>query len=389
MEAGEREKLKHPGGLSRHALGFLMLGGTMVLWVASSVTIQMIFEGVHFEKPVFVTLFNSASSVSLLLPRLARLCGIGGGKAGTSVKSSRGNSSGLGDGKDVSLAFTARLSATVGLLWLCSQWIFNLSLLYTSVATNTVLSSTSSVFVFFFSLLICRDRFRPCSCAASFASFMGCVIVSMESPRNVAETAVTNSGFGDILTLSSAALFALVSVMLRKLAPEEFDLSFWMGLNGLLALGLSPGVLYAAHQLGVEDFRPPPGNTLLALTVNAVLGSTCANYLYTNALLLLSPLVSTVCMSLSIPISALTDEVVLHQHSFSMGWLIGAGFVSASVVFAAFDLEVPPSDGAKANGEKAEELQSLLAEHDRGAENDRSLENARIGDGQELRNVNR
>lgn len=372
----EEERLTVP----RRAMGFLMLGGTMILWVASSVTIQMVFEGVHFEKPVFVTLFNSASSVSLLLPRLARRCG-SGARSGSEIvnemkeKDMRHKTTVLG---------VLRLSGTVGLLWLCAQWIFNLSLLYTSVATNTVLSSTASVFTFFFSLLICRDPFRWCSFSAALFSFAGCMMVSLQSPRNTTESAVTNSVFGDCLTLISAAMFALVSVMLRKLAPREFDLSFFMGMNGLLAIGLSPGVLYAANRYGLEQYRTPTGNALLALTVNAVLGSTCANYLYTSALLMLSPLVTTVCMSLSIPISALTDEIVMRQHRFSVGWLVGASLVASGVVFAAFDLEAPASEMSRARRETAEEeeLESLL-EHNKLSEFD-----VKIGaDGQELRNL--
>ena len=38
------------------------------------------------------------------------------------------------------------------------------------------------------------------------------------------------------LALISAALFALVSVLLRRLAPEELDLGSFMGMNGLLTL---------------------------------------------------------------------------------------------------------------------------------------------------------
>lgn len=333
----------------------------MILWVASSVTIQMIFSGVHFEKPVFVTLFNSASSASLLLPRLARHCGLR--VRGKSKSSLGGMAAATKDARQKSsVSSVMRLSSTIGMMWLCAQWFFNSSLMYTSVATNTVLSSTSSVFTFIFSLLICRDPFRWCSFSAAIFSFVGCVLVSEQSPRNMGTTAVTTTSFGDFLTLSSAALFALVSVMLRKVAPEGFDLSFFMGMNGLLAIGLSPGVLYAAHRWGLEDFRPPNGEALLALSVNAVLGSTCANYLYTSALLMLSPLVTTVCMSLSIPISALTDELVLRQHRFSVGWLIGACFVGAGVVFAAFDLEAPEGESNASKGEagQEEELESLL-----------------------------
>lgn len=344
---------------SGRMLGFLMLAGTIFLWVASSVTVQMIFEGgVHFEKPVFVTLFNSASSVSLLLPRLARPL----------VKSlpicSRACQplQGCSPEDKTPLSCVVHLSATLGLLWLCAQWIFNWSLLHTSVATNTVLSSTTSVFTFFFSLVICRDPFKWCSFGAALFSFLGCVLVSSEKPSNIEATAVTSSAFGDILTLTSAAMFSLVSVMLRKLAPSEFDLSFFMGMNGVFAIAMSPMVLYAAHHSGVENFRPPTGNVLMALSLNAVLGCTCANYLYTSALLLLSPLVTTVCMSLTIPVSALTDEVFLRQHAFSAEWLLGATLVASGVIFAAFDMETAPTSGDKNKGEWAEaaEMESLL-----------------------------
>lgn len=358
MEADEKSSL------SKRVLGFAMLAGTMILWVGSSVTIQMIFEGVHFEKPVFVTLFNSASSVSLLLPRLirARVLPLCSRKAQRELSSSSGHIKG-DKGQATSCMFVARLSASIGLLWLCAQWIFNLSLLYTSVATNTVLSSTTSVFTFFFSLVICRDPFKWCSFSAAVCSFAGCALVSLQSPSNISSNAVSNSPFGDCLSLASAALFAFVSVMLRKLAPDEFDISFFMGMNGLLAIGLSPFILCAAHRWGFEDFTPPTREALLALTVNALLGSTCANYLYTSALLILSPLVSTVCMSLSIPISALTDEVLMHQHQFSAGWLIGATFVSCGVVFAAFDLDSPLGKTGVGESGNDEELQSLLGEH--------------------------
>lgn len=383
MEEEERH------AVSRRALGFLMLGGTMVLWVASSVTIQTIFEGVHFEKPVFVTLFNSASSVSLLLPRMVRHFSKRGRKAKARSALDELAQAKIDARHKSSMLGVMRLSATIGLLWLCAQWIFNLSLLYTSVATNTVLSSTSSVFTFIFSLVICRDPFRWCSFSAALFSFVGCVVVSMQSPKNMESSAISNSAFGDFLTLASAALFALVSVMLRKLAPEGFDLSFFMGMNGLLAIGLSPGVLYAAHHWGVEHFRPPTGEALLALSVNAVLGSTCANYLYTSALLMLSPLVTTVCMSLSIPISALTDEFVMRQHRFSGGWLVGACLVGAAVVFAAFDLEDTPSEkksAARNEAAEEEELESLLEQNVLGKLDDGCMDGCDDGS-QELRSV--
>lgn len=339
--------------IPRRALGFVMLGTTVILWVSSSFLVQRIFEGVHFEQPVFVTLFNSASSVSLLVPRL--VCGPkstgDGGKSASATP----------------ILDVLRLSGTIGLLWLCAQWIFNVSLLYTSVATNTVLSSTSSVWTFIFSLLICHDPFRWLSFGAASFSFLGCAIVAFQSPRNMHADAVTNSMLGDGLALASAAMFALASVMLRRWAPEEFDTGFFMGMNGLLVLGLSPALLAGADCLGVESFQSPSAHTLAFLALNALLGCTFANYLYTSALLLLSPLIATVCMSLSIPISALTDEVLLQEHRFSAGWAAGAALVSTGVVLAAFDFTDPAPEADDRKGAEAAELQSLLeAEGDEG-----------------------
>jgi len=114
-----------------------------------------------------------------------------------------------------------------------------------------------------------------------------------------------------------------------------------MGWNGMISMCASPVLLLAAHWFGFEEFRPPSGTILVVLTLNALIGSTFANYLYTSAVLLLSPLVATVCMSLSIPLSAFVDGVLLQEHQFSTGWLMGAGLVAGSAVLAAVDAADP------------------------------------------------
>lgn len=326
-----------------------MLAGTIVLWVASSVAVQSLFQRVHFEQPAFITLFNSACSSTLLLPRLIQ---------GLREKGHRRGGAEVARTLGMPTASVVRLSATVGLLWLLAQWLFNLSLLHTSVATNTVLSSTSSIFTFFLSVLICRDPFRWLAFCAAMFSFLGCTMVAMQSPRSISKTAVNNSLFGDALALLSAAMSALVSVMLRKQCPGGLDTSVFMGTNGVFAVVLSPVLLYALHHAGLESFRAPTSETLFFLAVNAMMGSTLANYLYTSSLLLLSPLVANVCLALSIPISAFADGILLRQHRFSTGWMVGAGVMTAGAVFAAMDLEHVEREMLETA--EAAELESLL-----------------------------
>merc|ERR1712061_456044 len=120
----------------------------------------------------------------------------------------------------------------------------------------------------------------------------------------------------------------------------------------------------------MEFFRQPSPTTLLSLTANALLGCTFANYLYTSALLLLSPIVANVCLSLSIPLSALADEVVLRQHRFSLEWFLGAALVTCGVVLASLDLKDSDASAKKTDKQLAqeEELHSLL-DHGDNADN--------------------
>lgn len=190
--------------------------------------------------------------------------------------------------------------------------------------------------------------------------------------------AMANSLLGDLLALGSAAMFSLASVMLRKLAPAEFDIGFFMGVNGFLVLSVSPVVLVLVHVLGIEKFQAPGMWTLVFLAGNALLGCTLANYLYTSALLVLSPLAATVSMSLSIPVSALMDQVVLRNHTFSTGWAAGAALVGASVFLVALDSD--PDEDLKAarddrRGAEETELQSLITAADSAEDDERpSLE---------------
>lgn len=354
--------------VSGRVRGFTMLVGTLVLWIGSSIVLQAIFkDGEDFQQPIFVTLFNSTMSVALLVPRVWRAaCAervVGGFSGGKRSKHKRSGAD-LFDEVLSSLSSVKWLSSTVGVLWLVSQLVFNMSLLHTSVATNTVLSSTSSGFTFIFSIFICRERFRWHSFWAAFLSFAGCTVVTFESPQNLSSVAINNSSLGDSLALASAAMFALVSVLLRRFAPLELDLSSFMGMNGLLTLLISPILLFAAHSGGMEPFKAPSLTTVLSLTANALLGCTFANYLYTSALMLLSPIVTNVCLSLSIPLSALADEAILQQHRFSLGWALGAALVGVGVIFASFELkDNDESLSAEKKSAQEEELHSLL-DHD-------------------------
>mmetsp|Transcript_11080 Transcript_11080/g.29339 ORF Transcript_11080/g.29339 Transcript_11080/m.29339 type:complete len:366 (-) Transcript_11080:134-1231(-) len=335
----------------RRLLGLSMLLVVVILWVGSSELVQAILSHpqFNFDQPLFLTVFNSACSILLLAPHVLRrfCCG---------CHAPRQDDASVGDQRWL----VVRLAATLGVLWFCGSVSFNFSLRRTSVATNTVLSSSSSVFTFIFSLIVLQDPFKWRSFIAVCLSIIGCTIVVFRNPETMSEDAVENTLVGDALTLLSSVLFASATVLLKKLAPPDLDVSMFFGLSGLFVLVVSPVFIFVAGVLGIEQPNRPEPATLAALGLNAVLGSTLANYLWGSAMLLLSPLVANTCLSLSIPLSAFADEVLLRQQSFSLGWMLGAGLVVAAVGLTAADLEEEsPVSGQK---EETSKLQASRRE---------------------------
>ena len=81
------------------------------------------------------------------------------------------------------------------------------------------------------------------------------------------------------------------------------------GLIGLVATILLLPCIPILHVLHIERFILPNRTTLLALTLNGLIGSVLSNMLLARAMLLASPLVATVGLSLSIPLAIATDTV--------------------------------------------------------------------------------
>eukprot|EP00930_Biecheleria_cincta_P089584 TRINITY_DN78921_c0_g1_i1.p1 TRINITY_DN78921_c0_g1~~TRINITY_DN78921_c0_g1_i1.p1 ORF type:complete len:364 (-),score=71.50 TRINITY_DN78921_c0_g1_i1:15-1106(-) len=332
--------------LPRRLVGIWMLGGCVILWVGSSTAVQALSEkDPDFRQPIFVSFFNAGMGSVLLFPKF------------WSWHRRKTGSRDRAAAYQVELQPTMQLTGTIGMLGLMSQCIFNASLLHTSVATNTVISSSSSVFTFVFSLVILHTPFSVLSFGAASLSFLGCMLVAREVPKDLRADAIHNTNMGNVEALTAAALFSLTSVSLQRVAARDFDTSAYMGLNGVCALMLAPVVLFLADRAGMEDFRLPSFRILLVLVLNALLGCVFANYLYTGALLRLSPLLANAGLSLSIPVSALVDQVFLGEHRFSAKWGIGAALSAAGVVLAAMDLQ---DEGLSAcEKDKSEELQPL------------------------------
>ncbi|KAK5118267.1 hypothetical protein LTR16_004929, partial [Cryomyces antarcticus] len=422
----------------RHTVGIILLLTTVVLWTASNFLASTIFAGFKndtYSKPYFVTYINTAFFVVLLIPlsirraykdpallsSLKELWKRGSwqykrlegkdieddalvkpdnrcnhrprlssstiseellvedelGSSQLSTKEAEGGTAG-----PLSLRETAKLSLEFCMLW--ANYSTAACLEYTTVASSTILTSTSSIWTLIFGALLHVERFTYRKLLGVLASLAGIILISSvdlsgsndanrgsfphKSRRQIA--------VGDALAFSSAVLYGVYTVLMKKRIGDEarVDMPVFFGLVGLFNVVLLwPGLL-VLHWTGVEPFELPPTGKILTIVLVCIpfmpllahpplfttftqpnptlcpsvfsvqtksplthplpqqvnsLSSLISDFCWAYAMLLTSPLVVTVGLSMTIPLS-LVGQVVLNGQTASAAYWLGAGVVLCS-----------------------------------------------------------
>lgn len=243
----------------------------------------------------------------------------------------------------LSVRETARLALRFGGFWFLANWFNAMSFEYTSVASSTILVATSSVFTLLLGAVIGVEKFTLKKLAGVAASLGGVATISLldtagkENDPNrgsfpyktPAEVAV-----GDALALLSAVLYGLYATTLTKVVGDEsrVNMPLFFGFVGVFNIGLLWPGLGILHLAGVEKFElPPDGYIWAALIFNATI-SLISDVAWAYAVLLTSPLVVTVGLSLTIPLSLVGQMLLNGQYSSIWYWL-GAFVVVLSFIF--------------------------------------------------------
>jgi len=102
-------------------------------------------------------------------------------------------------------------------VWFFANYTFNLSLSYTTVSSNTILSSTSGLFTLILGAITKTDKFTIMKLLSVALSFGGVVLVTLVDTNKSG----TNSLFGDLLAIASAIGYAMYAILLKKKIPNE------------------------------------------------------------------------------------------------------------------------------------------------------------------------
>ena len=287
-------------------LGIGLLLTVVGLWVGSSNLIQWIFEDVQFGKPFFLTYF-STGMFGLYLFDFFR---------GFFVPENRDLNS---------FWINLKVAAQFCPLWFLANYFYNSSLSLTSVSSSTILSSTSGLFTLILSIWVLGESPDICKFVAAVLSFSGVVIISIED-----STTESESLMGDFLALLSAVFYSLYCIHLSKYS-QIVRLSHLFGFVGLInVIFLWPGFILLNYT-GIECFEVPSPKVLLFLMINGFFGTFLSDLLWAYSIKLLNPVICTLGITLTIPLSMLVDFFV-NKKSFTLSYFIGGGLIIVGFV---------------------------------------------------------
>lgn len=346
--------------------------------------LQTIFADDTYSKPYFVTYINSSFfSVFLVIVAARRLWASGGSirgaiKGGTpstaytpiaeeedqqSLKPSAGAAStsqspqsrllvddsmtSAGSGESIAadrlnVRETAWLGFEFCILWFLANYFVAACLEYTTVASSTILSSTSSIFTLLIGALIKVEKFTIRKLLGTLASLAGIILISSvdltgnndKNRGDFPHKSHQELAIGDALAFASALLYGIYTTLMKKRIGDEgrVDMSLFFGFVGLFNLvTLLPGFFFM-HFTGIEPFELPPTRKITTIVLVNSVTSLVSDFCWAYSMLLTSPLVVTVGLSLTIPLSLFGQMVVNGQTSSAMYW-VGAAIVFMSFVF--------------------------------------------------------
>ncbi|KAG0515712.1 hypothetical protein BDA96_10G302100 [Sorghum bicolor] len=215
-------------------------------------------------------------------------------------------------------ARVAKVSMLISPFWFLAQLTFNLSLRYTTVTSNTILSSTSSLFTFLVALVFLGETFTWLKLISVLLCMGGTIIVSLADSSSSANAIATNPLLGDFLSIVSAGLYAVYITLIRKKLPDEKEgqgqvsMAQFLGFLGLFNMLFFLPVALVLNFAKLEPFHKLTWEQVGLVVGKGLIDNVLSDYLWAKAILLTTTTVATAGLTIQVPIAAIVDTLTGH-----------------------------------------------------------------------------
>jgi solute carrier family 35 protein F5 len=242
----------------------------------------------------------------------------------------------------LSLKDTTILALPFCFLWFFANYASIACLEYTTVGSATILTSTSSIWTLLCGTIFGVEHFTVRKLLGVLASLAGVGLISSidmsggddKDRGSFPHKTAREIAIGDILALISAVIYGIYCVVIKKRIGDEsrVNMPMFFGLVGLLNIILMWPGFFILHWTGVETFQMPPTAWITGIIAVNSTSSLISDYCWAFSMLLTSPLIVTVGLSLTIPLS-LVGQMILSSTYSGWAYWFGAVVVVGSFVF--------------------------------------------------------
>lgn len=301
----------HDSEAKKFRLGVLLIIVAIVTWMIGLELVNIVLKDDTYQKPILFAYITGSCFSLNLIPEVVFFF-----KPRPIYESKYDN-----EPVQLSKREVLVLSFQISVIYLLYNMAALSCLKYTSASNQTVLSSTTSIFTLIIGSYLKIDSFSVRKVICTCVSFIGVLLVNFSQSKSTHTDETNhlvpkNPRLGNFLAICGALMYAFYLIIMKVkcgTGDKTTNERRLFGFVGIFTMIIGIPVLYLADVYGIEEFQfPPPKTSILVLILVNGVFSFISDFVTILALLLTSPLITSLCLTSSVPITIFIDFLVLH-----------------------------------------------------------------------------